>query len=236
MKIYSLITEEINQSRYAMAVVKNDFFLSIYLFDYVQALEAAKRLGGEDSEELYQALEHSYAGFIELRKPTEDTGKCSGAYNIARISRSDNPEHKGAGEFLVRLASSYTKSPLTSDREISTSSAAKKMWARVSQKMQKVPLDSFVYWDDDEKVYVDISSNDGDVQYKRRARPKTPTANDDCVVPYDPEKLGIENAYSDQTVDYKTLIDNFEKVAVYIPRDALLVMLSRIGDENFAIH
>ena len=135
------------------------------------------------------------AAWVEFSEPSPSMGNCSGAYYVAYSAR--NPKYRGAGQLLVKIASSMLEVPVTSDRSNSSSDSAKEMWDRLSDDpgMAKKELDNFVgYEDDDDVAYVDIDPKTRTAT--RRAGPRTPDPSDDCHTPRPVDRyLGSPDAY-----------------------------------------
>ena len=159
------------------------------------------------------------AGMIECSEREND---CLGAMQVSYAVGS--PEWKGAGLTLYALASDYFGAPLTSDRDHSSSVAARETWAKIEKspewKKAGEGLDNYAQTPSG-KLYVDVQGIYPNRTAKPRIKavkglvknvvgaeetqPKTPQEIDDCPLPTkrgyvsDPEKMadlvGTADAY-----------------------------------------
>jgi hypothetical protein len=170
---------------------------------------------------LYNTKE--YPDIVAYAKVKFDSTNCPSAVQISKSVRED--KYPGAGEALYKIISSYLNMPITSDRTISTSPAAQKLWKKIenSNDFEHFKLDNWIWKDDFEtKVYVkDIDKNRG--SFKISDQPETETTEDDCVLPGVVSQknledgirntisvLGTPNAHK-TNVDYSQLIKNHER-------------------------
>ena len=132
------------------------------------------------------------AGMISLR----DSGdKCLTAFQVEYIAGS--PKYPGAGITMYALASKHLGGPLTSDRNHSSSVAARETWAKIETdgnwKMAGTGLDNYaivkhpLFNQINNKTYIDIKG-----KYPNRttswnkdnpSTPRTPEEIDDCPLP-----------------------------------------------------
>lgn len=134
--------------------------------------------------------------------------KCLGAKQVSIVAGSS--KYPGAGFTLYGLASDYYQAPLTSDRNHSSSVAARETWAKIekSNEWAKVGggLDNYASAGN-KKVYMDITGTYPNRSAKPRfkkgtsavgnffknlvstpdTQPRTPDTSDDCPLP---NKLG----------------------------------------------
>lgn len=159
------------------------------------------------------------AGMIECSEREND---CLGAMQVSYAVGS--PEWKGAGLTLYALASDYFGAPLTSDRDHSSSVAARETWAKIEKspewKKAGEGLDNYAQTPSG-KLYVDVQgiypNRTAEPRIKavkglaknivgaEETQPKTPQEIDDCPLPTkrgyvsDPEKMadlvGTADAY-----------------------------------------
>ena len=137
-------------------------------------------------------------------------GNCADATIAGSIVAST--EYPAAGYAMYALYSKISGHPLTSDRNVSTTDSAKKLWSKIetSGDWQKIELDNFYPMPDPEnfrkriKNFYDISGTWPNRKINHRPEgAKTPEdPNDDCRLPpwRDDEneldkKLGTANAY-----------------------------------------
>jgi hypothetical protein len=154
------------------------------------------------------------AGMIECSEREND---CLGAMQVSYAVGS--PEWKGAGLTLYALASDYFGSPLTSDRNHSSSVAARETWAKIEKspewKKAGEGLDNYAQTSSG-KLYVDVQGTYPNRTAEPRIKPvkglfknivgafksgaeetqpKTPQEIDDCPLPTkggnvsEPEKM-----------------------------------------------
>lgn len=163
----------------------------------------------------------AYAGSDEQHQ-----SDCSDAVEVNYIVRS--PEFSGAGAAMYALVSNYFKSPITSDRQNSTSNSAKKAWAKIesSSEWTKVDLDN---WDGEvnNKNWYRINGSWPNRSITSSDEPATPNdESDDCPVPKAGtndvvnKKLGTANAWLyNGSLDAESLISNGKDVLFEIADD-----------------
>lgn len=140
------------------------------------------------------------AGMISLE---ESGNACLGAMQVGLVAGS--PSWPGAGITMYALASDYYGTPLTSDRNHSSSTAARETWAKIEKsaewKKAGDGLDNYAV-SNNQKVYMDIQgtypqrtvkprmgkvekSDIPNVQVKDYGKPssRTPQEIDDCPLP-----------------------------------------------------
>lgn len=132
------------------------------------------------------------AGMIECAEREND---CLGAMQVSYVVGS--PEWKGAGLSLYALASDYFGAPLTSDRDHSSSVAARETWAKIENspewKKAGEGLDNYAQTSSG-KFYVNIQGTYPNRTAKPRfkstsiggteeTQSKTPQLIDDCPLP-----------------------------------------------------
>lgn len=159
------------------------------------------------------------AAFIKAK---EDKSNCPSALQIAQSARGEN--YPGAGEALYQIVSSVLQKPLTSDRKMSTSPAAQKMWNKIenSPQFSHSKLDNWIWNDDYETKTYAHNINKNNNSFSPSSNPETPQPEDDCVLPGElPNKdnpdlkssidiLGTPNAHQ-SNVDFSELIKNHEE-------------------------
>ena len=141
----------------------------------------------------------------------DSLGNCAGATIAATIVASQ--EYPAAGYAMYALYSKISGKPITSDRNVSTTDSAKKLWAKIetSGDWEKVELDNFSPMPDPDnfrkriKNFYDISGSWPNRKIEHRPQgAKTPDdPSDDCRLPPWLEdenelnkKLGTANAYT----------------------------------------
>jgi hypothetical protein len=110
---------------------------TLVLYDTEALKVQAEREGGAN-------LMRVVAAMITVRESKEG---CLGAMQVAYVASSERPEFKGSGKLIYGLASSYFDTPLTSDREHSTSDAGKEGWNKMTSSGQMKliqPLDNYL--------------------------------------------------------------------------------------------
>ena len=142
------------------------------------------------------------AGMIECSKGEND---CLHAMRVDYVAAS--PKWKGAGITLYALASDYFGTPLTSDRNQSSSVAAKETWAKIENSSEWTKagagLDNYAQTSSG-KMYMDIQGSYPNRTAEPRTKkvkgffknvlsvikggatetePKTPETDDDCPLP-----------------------------------------------------
>ena len=118
------------------------------------------------------------AGTIVVGK--SENNECLGAYQVNIVAGS--PKFPGAGSAMYAFASEFYGAPLTSDRKISSSPAAKRAWTKIetSGDWTKVGqgLDNYGGYP---RKYVRFSPDHKVL--KITTEPATPDEHDDCPLP-----------------------------------------------------
>lgn len=158
-------------------------------------------------------LKDFVASFAEV---TPTPSKCLDAYQISIIA--GNKDFRGAGKLMYGLVSDYYNTPITSDREHSSSIADKKTWKSIENDSSEFKnigeLDNFITG----KNYVKYTKATD--SYTDIPGPQTPdNPNDDCPLPtadgnYDPKKItGTPYAFTyNGSIKSQPLIENGKKV------------------------
>lgn len=162
------------------------------------------------------------AGYVKVR---QDKINCPSAVQIAQAARS--PAFPGAGEAIYKIASTVYNMPITSDRKHSTSDLAQNMWKKIDgdPSFQKQELDNWIWNDDNETKTYALDINKTNNSCTPSADPKTPSTQDDCMLPGEPVNkenpepglknslsiLGAPNAYK-ATVEIAKLMSNHNQL------------------------
>ena len=159
------------------------------------------------------------AAFIKVKI---DPTNCPSVIQVAQSVRGQN--YPGAGEALYQIVSSVLQKPITSDRTISTSQDAQKMWKKIETGSQfnHIKLDNWIWNDDYETKTYAHNINKINNSYTPSSEPATPQKEDDCILPGDSvnkdnpnlkpsiEILGTPNAHQ-ANVDFSILLKNHEE-------------------------
>lgn len=218
MKLYPILFEAVTPP--PLPIIKKTF-TSYTAPDFALFVYGEKRLVLVHTNSLLDYLrnpdgdvpfEDICAGIIECTEREDD---CLGAMQVNMAAGS--PSWKGAGISLYGIAGNYFDSPLTSDRDHSSSVASRETWAKIekSSEWKKVGegLDNFARTHKG-KIYVDIEGTYPNRLAEPRIKqdkklaitsfkditpdktfPKTPGTVDDCPLPtkggsvLDPEKM-----------------------------------------------
>jgi hypothetical protein len=136
----------------------------------------------------------SYAGTTSY-----SSDRCAGAHEINFVVA--NPKFRKAG-YAMYCCMSKEFGYITSDRNGSSSNAAKATWAKIEQSSdwEKLELDN--YSDDlldGTRYYFDVRGSWPSRDFQELDGPKTPPPNDDCEIPANKKslnkKLGTANAW-----------------------------------------
>lgn len=140
----------------------------------------------------------SYGGITNIHK-----NKCAGALETNFMVAS--PKYPGAGSAMYAFISLYFNTPITSDRDNSSSNKAKKAWARIESdpsNWKKIELDSYGIDDDNNQKYFDSQGHWPNRNVFNMPEPKTLDKSDDCPLPNDSvnptwinNKVGTLNAW-----------------------------------------
>ena len=197
-----------NQDDLAVCQTKEaNGYVKFVLYNSTELSKAIESGFGEYYYDVVPVVKRVLAAYLVLRTTvvppeSEDANhwsQCEGAYSVAFSAR--NPTYPGAGQLLVKLASSILKKPITSDRQGSSSNKAQAMWDRVEDDgdFKRVPLDNWYYTGDPDnehseeaiQQYADFSDKDNPEDLDG---PKTPTIKDDCYV-HQQYSLGSADAW-----------------------------------------
>lgn len=175
MKLFPLLFENpTSTNNLALAIYKDNEFI---LYDVLKLRTLPKTA-------LVPDLSSIIAAWTEVGDPETDKGSnCLNAVHVSYQVRS--PNYPGAGRLLVKLISSVLGAPITSDRKLSNTPEAQKMWKNIeaSGDMQKLTLDNFFMWDldgTDKKQYF-TTDDQGNVEPGLPLTPKN--LADDCLAP-----------------------------------------------------
>lgn len=163
---------------------------------------------------------------------------CYYARSINYIAR--NPIYKGSGYLLYAFTSKIFDSPITSDRNHSSSKADKAAWNKIAQDSNFTQTDQFdtYFYDDGLKIYLDVDEKSG--YFTTRSGPRTSITSDDCsLAPYEKDfdravqKTGSFRAFRyNGSLDASAMIERHKKFISQqkISKEAIMQILSAGAD------